>query len=157
ILEMAEAADRHSIELVALKGARWVLEDGTDYADWRFMIDIDLLTRVEDFDAVRAILEQLGYRAVRRERNFMGQLRFAGHYHHVALRRDQQPFTTEVHRHVQWRPALLSTDSIFESSRQIAPGLRLPCPWQAALHAIVHWQIHHYGHQLGFHRVTDGL
>jgi hypothetical protein len=25
------------------------------------------------------------------------------------------------------------------------------------LHAIIHWQIHHYGYQLGFHRVTDGL
>jgi hypothetical protein len=58
---------------------------------------------------------------------------------------------------VQWRPALLPTEAIFASSRPVALGLRLPCPWHAALHAIIHWQIHHYGYLLGFHRIRDGL
>jgi hypothetical protein len=62
-----------------------------------------------------------------------------------------------VHRHVEWRPELLPTESIFEESSEVGPGLRLPCLWHAALHAIMHWQIHHYGYQFGFHRVTDGI
>jgi hypothetical protein len=157
VIEIAGEADRHSIPVVALKGARWAVEDVGGFAAWRSMIDIDLLVRVEDYGAMRPILEGLGYRSVRREHNFLGQPRFAGHYHLVALRRDKQPFVTEVHRHVEWQPALLPTETIFENSHPVAPGLRLPRPWHAALHAILHWQIHHYGYQLGFNRVTDGL
>jgi hypothetical protein len=157
IYEIAGASDRHSIAVVALKGARWIVEDAAGCAAWRSMIDIDLLVRVEDYEPMRGILKQIGYRSMRRERNLFGQMRFAGHYHQVALRRDDQPFATEVHRHVQWRPALLPTEAIFASSRPVALGLRLPCPWHAALHAIIHWQIHHYGYLLGFHRIRDGL
>lgn len=159
VIAIAEAADRHSIEVVALKGARWILEEGEEagFAAWRAMLDVDLLVRVEDYDAIREIVEQAGYYPVRRERNFRGRLRFAGHYHHVALRRSEQPFVTEIHRHVDWQPVLLPTETIFANSRLVAPGLRLPCPWHAALHAIIHWQIHHFGYQLGLHRVTDGL
>jgi hypothetical protein len=157
VVEIAAAANRHSTAIVALKGARWIMEDRAGFAAWRSMLDVDVLVRVEDYDAMRSILEQVGYRATRREQNFLGQHRFAGHYHQVALRRDRQPFVTEVHRHVEWQPVLLPTEAIFESSYVVAPGLRLPRPWHAALHAIIHWQIHHYGYQLGFHRVTDGL
>jgi hypothetical protein len=157
VTEIAGEADRHSMPVVVLKGARWVVEDAAGFAAWRSMLDVDLLVRVEDYRAMRPILEGLGYRSVRREHNFLGQPRFAGHYHLVALRRDNHAFVTEVHRHVQWQPALLPTESIFDNSQVVAPGLRLPCPWHAVLHAIIHWQIHHYGYQLGFNRVTDGL
>jgi hypothetical protein len=156
-IEIAAEAARHSIEVVALKGARWVIEDAAGFAAWRSMLDIDILVRVEDYGAMREILAQIGYHSTRRERNFLGQPRFAGHYHLVALKRDKQPFFVEVHRHVGWQPALLTTERIFESSQRIAPGLRLSCPWHAALHAIMHWQIHHFGYQFGFHRVTDGI
>jgi len=157
VIEIAGEADRHSMEVVALKGARWIIEDTGGLAAWRSMLDIDLLVRVENHSAMRGILEHLGYRSTRRERNFLGQSRFAGHYHLVALRRGNQPFSTEMHRHIGWQPDLLPTELIFAASRAVAPGLRLPCPWHAALHAIIHLQIHHYGYQLGFHRVADGL
>jgi hypothetical protein len=157
IVEIAGEASRQSKQIAVLKGARWIMEDAAGFAAWRSMLDIDILVRPEDYDAARAILEQLGYRPSRHEKTFLGHSRFAGHYHHVALRRGGQPFVTEVHRHVEWQPALLPTESIFENSHQIGPGLCVPCPWHAAFHAIIHWQIHHYGNQLGFHRVTDGL
>jgi hypothetical protein len=157
VIEIAAETNLRSIEVVALKGARWIVEDGAGFAAWRSMLDVDLLVRVEEYDAMRAILEQLGYYSIRREQNLLGQRRFAGHYHLVALMRDKQPFVSEIHRHVDWQPALLPTESIFENSYRVAPGLRLPCPWHAALHAIIHWQIHHFGYQLGFHRVTDGI
>jgi hypothetical protein len=157
VIEIAGEADRHSTPVVALKGARWLIEDSARCAAWRPMIDLDILVPVGDYGDMRSVLERMGYRSVRRERNFLGQERFAGHYHLVALRRDTQPFVTEVHRHVGWQPELLTTEAIFEGSHQVAPGLRLACPWHAALHAIVHWQIHHYGYRLGFHRVSDGL
>ncbi len=157
VIEIAREAERHSIEIVALKGARWAIEDSAGFAAWRSMLDIDILVRVEDYGAMRGILAQLDYHSTRREHNFLGQRRFSGHYHLVALRRGGQPFVTEVHRHVEWRPALLPTELIFEASRQVAPGLRLPCLWHAALHAIIHWQIHHFGYQLGFHRMKDGI
>jgi hypothetical protein len=34
---------------------------------------------------------------------------------------------------------------MFANQFQIAPGLGVPAPWCAALHAIVHWQIQHDG------------
>ena len=157
VAEIAEAANRRSIAVAPLKGARWIIEDGTGYAAWRSMIDVDLLVHVEHYGAAREVLEQLGYRAVRSERNIFGHMRFAGHYHHVALRRDEQPFVTEVHRHLQWQPALLPTEEVFGRACSSSPGLWLPCPWHAAFHAIIHWQIHHYGYRFGFHRITDGL
>jgi hypothetical protein len=157
IFKIAETSTRQGISIAALKGARWIVEDQDDTAAWRSMIDVDLLVRPEAYDAMRKLLEETGYRAMRREQNIFGHMRFAGHYHMVALRRDDQPFATEMHRHVQWQPHLLPTEAVFASSREVAPGLWLPCPWHAAFHAIIHWQIHHYGYLMGFHRVTDGL
>lgn len=157
VLAIAEAVGGHSIEVVALKGARWIVEDEAGCAAWRSMIDIDLLVRVENYESVRTIVEQIGYRPMRSERDVLGRRRFAGHYHQVARRRDDQPFVTEIHRHSQWQPGLLETDAIFVQSRKVAPGLRLPAPWHAALHAIIHWQIHHYGYLFGFDRINDGL
>jgi hypothetical protein len=157
VSEIAEAANQRSIPVAPLKGARWIMEDRADYAAWRSMIDVDLLVPVEHYDAAREVLEQVGYRAVRNERSIFGQTRFAGHYHQVALRRDEQPFVTEVHRHLLWQTALLSTQEIFNQARSNSHGLWLPCPWHAAFHSIVHWQIHHYGYRFGFHRITDGL
>lgn len=157
VFAIGETADRHSIEIVVLKGARWIIEDEAGCAAWRSMIDIDLLVPVEHYDSVRTIVEQIGYRPTRRERDFLGRRRFAGHYHQVALRRENQPFVTEIHRHSQWQPRLLETEAIFALSHKVAPGLRLPAPWHAALHAIIHWQIHHYGYLFGFDRINDGL
>src|SRR5262249_52518396 len=75
----------------------------------------------------------------------------------VAHRRDSDPFFLEVHRHIGWQPELLSNDVIFNSRRPIAPGLAVPCPWHAALYGAIHWQIHHYGFELGLERIVDGL
>jgi hypothetical protein len=157
VIELAAEADRHSIEIVVLKGARWAMEDSVNFAAWRSMLDLDVLVRPGDYEAMPGILAQLGYRSTRRERNFLGQRRFTGHYHLPAHRRADQPFTVEIHRHIGFQPALLPTERIFDSSRLVGPGLRLPSPADAALHAIIHWRIHHFGTQFGFHRVTDGI
>lgn len=155
--EIAAECLGRSIQVMALKGARWIIEDADGYAGWRSMLDIDILVRVENYAAMPEVLAKLGYQATRREQDLLGRKRFAGHYHLVAHHRTGQSFVTEVHRHVEWRPELLPTESLFEQSCEVGPGLRLPCLWHAAQHAIMHWQIHHYGYQFGFHRVTDGI
>lgn len=158
VIELAAtAAKRHGIEIVALKGAMWVLEEPARCAAWRPMVDIDVIAKPEDYEAMREILTQLNYRPARRERNFFGLRRFWWNHHLVSHRRDNDPFFVESHRHVCWQPALLPTDLIFENRRTIGAGLSLPRPWVALMHSIVHWQIHHYGYQLGLQRILDGL
>jgi hypothetical protein len=157
IIEIANEANQQCIQIVVLKGSTWVMDDPVDYSPWRWMRDIDLLVDPKNYDEMPNVLTRLNYKAMRRERNIFGGRRFGGHYHLVASRRGNDPFSIEVHRHIGWRPTLLPNEEIFRSARKIAPGLSLPCPWHAALHAIIHWQIHHYGYQFGLQRVTDGM
>jgi hypothetical protein len=157
ILEIASKAEARSIPLVMLKGARWIFETPAELCGWRNMIDIDILIDPDNLQTMRTLLEELGYRAARRERGFLGGKRFEGHYHLVALRRDTEPYTIEAHRHVGWRPMLLPNEAVFKSSRKVTANLFLPSASHAAFHAVVHWQVHHYGYQLGLQQVKEGL
>jgi hypothetical protein len=157
ILEIALKAETKSISLAVLKGARWIFETPGQVCAWRYMIDFDILVDPDNSQATRSLLEGLGYRATRRERDFLGRKRFEGHYHLVAMRRDPEPYTVEVHRHTGWRPALLPAQAIFKSSRKVTANLCVPSASHAAFHAVVHWQVHHYGYQLGLQHVKEGL
>jgi hypothetical protein len=157
ILEIASKAETKSISLAVLKGARWIFETPAEVCAWRTMIDFDILVDPDNLQATRALLEELGYRAARRERGFLGGRRFEGHYHLVAMSRDAEPYTVEVHRHTGWRPTLLPNQAIFESSRKVTASLCIPSASLAAFHAVVHWQVHHYGYQLGLQHVKEGL
>jgi hypothetical protein len=155
--EIATAAARRGLTLMALKGAAWVLEDPSEFAAWRAMIDLDLLAPEAQFSQVPALLGELGFRPVQRRRRFFGTRRFAGHFHHIPYRRAGDPFTVEVHRHVGWDPRILPTATMFEHSRSVAPGLSIPAPWSAALHAIAHWQVQHDAFRRGEPQTIGGV
>ena len=156
ICEIAHEAEAQSIPIAVLKGARWIFDSTNESSAWA-MIDFDLLVDPGHVDFTRELLERLGYRATRRERGILGGRRFEGHYHIVAMRGSKDLLTIELHRHSGWRPELLSNQKIFQSAQRITSNLYLPSASCAAFHAAIHWQVHHYGYQLGLLKIREGL
>lgn len=151
--ELGIAAQQRGVDLVALKGCNWILEDRDGSAAWRWMLDIDLLVAPEHFELMPSLLAELGYSAIPIDRKFFGRRRFRGHFHLPPHTRTGIPTFVEVHRHIGWRPCLLPTELIFAHRRSVAPGLSLAVPWCSAFHAIVHWQIQ----DDGLRRLTSPL
>jgi Uncharacterised nucleotidyltransferase len=145
VLELGSAAQRRGIELVALKGCQWLLEDEEALAAWRWMLDIDVLVEPANYDAVPAVLAELGWAATADRNQLFGRRRARDHYHLPPHARGNLPVFIEVHRHIGWRPNLLPTELIFAHRRTVAPGLAVAEPWHAAFHSLVHWQVQHGG------------
>jgi hypothetical protein len=139
LLSLGEAAARAGFEFVALKGCAWLLEDASDAAAWRAILDIDVLVDAGRFEAVPALLLELGYQRASVSR------RFRDNFHHAPYWRPDAPFTVEVHRHLGWHHQLLSPETVFGAAKRVAPGLLQPAPWCRAFHAIVHWQVQDCG------------
>ncbi len=149
LLELGAAAAADNLRLAALKGAAWILEDETDHAAWRWMIDFDVLVDAEEFDRMPALLGRLGYEPASESK------RYRDNFHHAPYRRPNNPVTIEVHRHLGWRHRLLAPEIVFGGARSVAPGLLLPAPWCRALHAIIHWQIQDLGLSRNTVRLKD--
>ena len=149
LVELGEAAAAANLRLAALKGAAWILEDETDYAAWRWMIDFDVLVDAEEFDRMPALLGRLGYEPASESK------RYRNNFHHAPYWRPNIPITIEVHRHLGWRHRLLAPEIVFGSARPVAPGLLLPAPWCRAFHAIIHWQIQDLGLSRSTVRLKD--
>ncbi len=147
--ELGEAAAVANLRLAALKGAAWILEDETDYAAWRWMIDFDVLVDSEEFDRMPSLLGRLGYGPASESK------RYRNNFHHAPYWRPNIPITIEVHRHLGWRHQLLAPEIVFGSARAVAPGLLSPAPWCRAFHAIIHWQIQDLGLSRSTVRLKD--
>jgi hypothetical protein len=132
LLELGEAAAAARIDLIALKGATWLLEDTDGSAAWRQMVDIDVLVPREQFAAMSALLERMNYSNVSRRKD--------GNFHH-SFYHPATPVLVELHKDPGWQPHLLPNDVLFASSREIVTGIRVPEPWMRVFHAIIHWQI----------------
>jgi Uncharacterised nucleotidyltransferase len=145
LIELGSAAHRRGIELVALKGSHWLLEDTEALAGWRWMLDIDVLVEPANYDRMPAVLADLGWAATADRDRFFGRRRADSHYHLPPYTRGSLPVFIEVHRHIGWRPNLLATELIFAQRRAVAPGLAVAEPWHAAFHSLMHWQIQHGG------------
>jgi hypothetical protein len=139
LLELGAAGMSTGIRFAALKGAAWILEDKSDCASWRQMIDLDVLVHPGQFAAVPRLLEQMGYRPASRAK------RFKHNFHHAPYRHPRIPITLEVHRHIGWQHGLLPSEIVLAGSRPVAFGLLMPDPWLRAFHAIIHWQIQDHG------------
>jgi hypothetical protein len=157
IIEIGAAAQERGFEVIAVKGAIWILEDEAGAAAWRSMLDIDLLVQPENFDIMATVLTELGYAPLRVPQEFFGWRRFGGHFHLVPYRRGEDPFFIEVHRHLGWRPDFLPTELAYETRRRVGCGLALPAPWFAVLHALIHWQVQHDGFHRGFSPLKEIL
>ena len=100
LLEFGAAAAAANLRVAALKGAAWILEDETDNAAWRWMIDFDVLVDAEEFDRMPALLGRLGYEPASESK------RYRNNFHHAPYWRPNIPITIEVHRHLGWRSDL---------------------------------------------------
>jgi Uncharacterised nucleotidyltransferase len=138
-LELGEAAAASHIRLVALKGASWVLEDQSDHAAWRWLIDCDVLVEAGHFAKMPALLRGLGYEPASQSK------RHRNNFHHAPYWRANTLIPIEVHRHLGWRHELLAPEIVFANARPIANGILIPSPWCRALHAMIHWQIQDLG------------
>ena len=141
-LELGRSAARLGIELVLLKGIAWVVEDADRAAPWRWLTDVDLLVPPQLRDTGMAAMEAAGWRRPY-EPNFVTR------YHDYDTRfvRTDALTGVDLHHHLLLEPRLLPSELVFEHSRPIAPGLRMPAPWCRALHAILHWQHKDQGRQ----------
>jgi Uncharacterised nucleotidyltransferase len=139
LLSLAEAAEGAGFQLIALKGCAWLVEDATNAAPWRSILDVDVLVDPAWFDALPRFLSELGYQRASHSR------RFRGNFHHAPHWRPDTQFTIEMHRHLGWRHQLLAPELIFKASTHAAPGLLQPVAWCRAFHAIIHWQIQDCG------------
>jgi hypothetical protein len=137
--ELGEAGAAAGLQFAALKGAAWIVEDPADCAPWRTMIDLDVLVAPEQFEAVPALLTDMGYALASRSK------RFKDNFHHAPYRHPRIPVTLEVHRHIGWRHRLLPTETVLAGARPLAPGILLPAAWTRAFHAMIHWQIQDHG------------
>jgi hypothetical protein len=149
LLELGAVAADTGLRLAALKGAAWILEDETDHAAWRWMIDFDVLVDAEKFERMPALLGRLGYEPASESK------RYRNNFHHAPYRRPNIPATIEVHRHLGWRHRLLAPEIVFGSARPVARGLLLPAPWCRAFHAVIHWQIQDLGLSRSTVRLRD--
>ncbi|MGA3141137.1 MAG: nucleotidyltransferase family protein [Xanthobacteraceae bacterium] len=139
VLELGNAAAAEGFTLAVLKGAAWVLEDDERAAAWRWMIDIDVLVDQQRFASMPAILRRLGYEQI------SDDARFEVNFHLAPFAKPDDPASLEVHRHLGWRHELLPPPMVFDSAREVAPGLVVPAPWCRAYHALIHWQVHDFG------------
>lgn len=139
LLELGKTAAAADLRLAALKGAAWVIENETDHAAWRWMIDFDVLVDAEHFDRMPLLLGRLGYEPASISE------RYRNNFHLPPFWRPNTGLSVEVHRHLGWRHRLLAPEIVFASARPIAPGLLLPAPWCRAFHAMIHWQIQDFG------------
>jgi hypothetical protein len=153
LLEIGLAAHRRGIDLVALKGGHWILEDAEGLAAWRWMIDVDILVEPANFEAMPAVLAELGYDAVPGRHPFFDRRRSRFQYSLRPYIRGGLPMAVEVHRHAGLRPNLLLTELMFAQRRVVAPGLAVAQPWCAAFHAVLHWQVQ----DGGLRRLTSPL
>jgi hypothetical protein len=151
VREIAAAAGAMGIEVAALKGVAWIVDEQFAFAAWREMIDVDLLVTPEHFAAMPGVLQKLGYQAD------SDSARFRVNFHHRPYRRPGVPFTIEIHRHLGWRHDLLDPALVMKDAQRIGDGLLLPAPWCRALHAIIHWQLQDFGMQRGTLPVRDLL
>jgi hypothetical protein len=139
LLPMAAEAGKRGIELIALKGAAWVVEDPDGMAAWRSMVDFDVLVEPEHFGRMPSVLHDLGYYPA----SFA--TRFRNNFHHAPFQRRGDPATVEVHRHLGWRHELLDPAVVRGGAQLVGEGLWLPAPWCRAFHAVIHWQIQDCG------------
>jgi hypothetical protein len=145
LIELGSAAHRRGIELVALKGCQWLVEDTETLAAWRWMLDIDVLVEPANYRTMPAVLAELGWAAPPDRGRLFGRRRADSHYHLPPYTRGSLPVFIEVHRHIGWRPNMLPTELIFAQRRSVAPGLAVAEPWHAAFHSLMHWQVQHGG------------
>jgi Kdo2-lipid IVA lauroyltransferase/acyltransferase len=143
LLELGAAGDAINIQFALLKGAAWLIESGTGYAAWRWMIDLDVLVHSDHFDAMPQLMERLGYSKASTSK------RFEENFHHAPYVHPKIPVTLEVHRHIGWHHQMLPPEIVMASAKPIARGLLLPAPWIRAFHAMIHWQIQDYGKSRG--------
>jgi hypothetical protein len=139
VLELGREAASADFSFAALKGAAWIVEDAEKAAEWRWMIDIDLLVEEPYFDRIPQFVERLGYLQASNNK------RFRANFHHAPYIRPNGPATVEVHRHLGWRHHLLPPRLLFDGAQPIAEGVVLPAPWCRAYHAIIHWQVQDFG------------
>ncbi|HEY7245502.1 MAG TPA: nucleotidyltransferase family protein [Xanthobacteraceae bacterium] len=139
LLSLAGAAARAGLEFVALKGCAWLVEEPTNAACWRSILDIDVLVEPPRFAEAPALMSQLGYHRISESS------RFHENFHHAPYWKPDAPCTVEVHRHLGWRHQLLAPETIIATAKRAAPGLLQPAAWCRAFHAIVHWQVQDCG------------
>jgi hypothetical protein len=104
------------------------------------MIDLDVLVAPAQFEAVPALLAEMGYALASTAK------RFKDNFHHAPYRHPHLPVTLEVHRHIGWRHRLLPSETVLGGARPIAPGILLPAAWMRAFHAMIHWQVQDHGY-----------
>jgi hypothetical protein len=143
LLELGEMGAAARLQFAALKGAAWIVEDAAGCAPWRTMIDLDVLVAPEQFEAVPALLAEMGYALASTSK------RFKDNFHHAPYRHPSIPVTLEVHRHIGWRHRLLPCEIVLAGAQAIAPGILLPAAWMRAFHAMIHWQVQDHGHSRG--------
>jgi Uncharacterised nucleotidyltransferase len=140
LIEIGANAGERGFDVTVLKGAAWILGDARGLAAWRTMIDADVLVAQEHFEAMPELLLKLGYAPVH-QRRLIGRRKNHDHFHLVPYTNRARAVTVEVHRTIGFRPDLLPNSIAFSGPSIQHAGLRLPPPWYAALHAMIHWQV----------------
>lgn len=146
LVELAQAARTRGIEIVALKGIAWVVEDPSGFAGWRTMRDVDILINETHAGAMAEIVSDLGYQAVERPHRWFGTRQFRNHFHLIPYTHASVPALFEIHKHLGWRHNLLPVATVFRHAGRGRDGILLPAPWCRAFHAIIHWQVQEGGY-----------
>ena len=150
--ERNEALGRQAIELLAALNAAGVypllLKGGLSlfggiYPDpaARMIRDIDILVPAVQLDCAIRALRGLGYGAITRYE--------AGHNAYGDFARPNDPGAVDLHVELVEMPYLLPAAEVWKRARRIeaAPGAAFfaPAPTDAALHHLLHAQVHHRG------------
>ncbi len=138
LLKLGAAAKQRGFEIVPLKGAAWLFDQGDHLASWRFMADLDVLVEPRRFEEACQLALDAGWQAVPRYSD-------PAHGYCRDFTHDGKIYKLEIHRDPGYFPELLSTPDIFETSTPVADGVRRAATWVRLCHAIIHWRIQDRG------------
>jgi hypothetical protein len=74
VLELGQTAAASHVSLVMLKGVSWILEDQSDYAAWRSLIDCDVLVDAGHFEEMPVLLRGLGYEPASQSKRYRNNI-----------------------------------------------------------------------------------
>lgn len=126
---------------VALKGAAFLLEDASDdFADWRFMQDIDILIPEHRLEACVAALRSLGFTPTNEHYDPEREA------HYPPLLSPCGTFSIEVHTRIfafgdhELGPAKVQDEA--RPSHRLGSHVLVPSPRHRLMHALAHTQLH---------------
>lgn len=138
--EIAAAFNRAGLPLMVLKGGAGLLAGDIRSSAIRMIFDLDLLVPRPALSQAAALLEDIGYRAVRRYPT--------GHNAYGDFVRAGAAGAIDLHGDIIDAPWLMPAAEVWRDARRIElpeGHVLVPSPTNRILHNLLHGQVHHIG------------